>query len=71
MNKQLVQDIIKAGNKAIKVSSIKYTIYTKHDYYYVYDEVCYNDIYIHFIDDYDNDIILFYNKITGIKLSNI
>ena len=34
MNKQLIQDIIKVGNKAIKVSSIKYTIYTKHDYYY-------------------------------------
>ena len=71
MNKQLVQDIIKACNKAIKVSSIKYTIYTKHDYYYVYDEVYYNDIYIHFIDDYDNDIVLFYNKITDIKVSDI
>ena len=71
MNKQLIKDIIKVGNEAIKVSSIKYTIYTKHDCYYVYDEVYYNDIYIHFIDDYDNDIVLFYNKITGIKVSDV
>ena len=71
MNKHLVQDIINAGNKAIKVSSIKYTIYTKHKYYYVYDKVYYNGICIHFVDNYDNNITLFYNKITDIKVSNI
>ena len=72
MNKQLIKNIIKAGNKAIEVSSIKYIIETKNDAcYYVYDEVYYNDNYIEFVDDYDNDITLSYNEITGIKVSNI
>ena len=71
MNKQLVKNIIKAGNKAIEVSQIKYIIETKNDAYYVYDEVYYNDNYIEFVDDYDNDITLSYNEITGIKVSDI
>ena len=34
MNKQLIQDIIKAGNKAMDVVHIKYTIDTKDNHYY-------------------------------------
>ena len=72
MNKQLIQDIIKAGNKAIEVSSIKYIIETKnYGCYYVYDEVYYNGHYVEFVDDYDNGITLDYDEITGIKVCDI
>ena len=72
MNKQLIKDIIKIGNKAIEVSQIKYIIETKNDaYYYVYDKVYYNNDYIEFVDDYDNDITLSYDEINSIKVCDI
>ena len=35
MNKQLVQDIIKAGNKAMDIVHIKYTVDTKDNRYLI------------------------------------
>ena len=37
MNKQLIQDVIKAGNKAIDSAPVKYTVETKVENYQVYN----------------------------------
>ncbi len=71
MNKQLVQDIIKIGNKAIDTMSVKYVIETKDEYYYSYDRLYYDDNHVEFTDDFADDITLDYKDIIGIKLSNI
>lgn len=71
MNKQLIQDIIKAANKAIDSSSIKYTVETEYMTYYSYNELYYDDDYIEFEDDYDDEVVLSYEDIIGIRLGNI
>lgn len=71
MNKQLIQDIINAGNKAIKSSSIKYTVETKDMTYYGYDGLYYDDNHVEFTDDYDNEINLSYEDIVGIKIGDV
>ena len=43
MNKQLVQDIINAGNKAMNSVPVKYVVKTKDDKYYCYDGLYYDD----------------------------
>ena len=60
MNKQLVQDIIKAGNKAMDVVHIKYTVDTKDNRYYSY---C--GLY------YDDKISLSYEDIVGIRIGDV
>lgn len=71
MNKQLVQDIIKAGNKAIDSLLVKYTVETEYMTYYSYNGLYYNDDYIEFKDDYDDEVYLEYDKVVGIKVSDI
>nr|DAT58624.1 MAG TPA: hypothetical protein [Crassvirales sp.] len=71
INKQLIQEIINAGNKAIESSPVKYTIETKDMTYYGYDGLYYDNNHVEFVDDYDYDIVLEYDKITGIKVSDI
>lgn len=71
MNKQLIQDIIKAGNKAIESSSVKYTVETKDMTYYGYNGLYYDDNHVEFTDDYDDEINLSYKDIIGIKVSNL
>lgn len=71
MNKQLIQDIIKAGNKAIESSPVKYTVETKVENYQVYNGIYYDDNHIEFVDDYDDDINLAYEDIIGIKVSDV
>lgn len=71
MNKQLVQDIIKAGNKAIDSVPVKYTVETKVEYYQVYNGIYYDDNHIEFVDDYDDEVYLEYDKVVGIKVSDI
>ena len=71
MNKQLVQDIIEVGNKAMNVSLIKYTIDTKDNRYYNYSELYYDDNHVEFTDDYDDKISLAYDDIVGIRISDI
>lgn len=71
MNKQLIQNIIKVGNKAIEVSPVKYTVETKIENYQVYNGIYYDDNHIEFVDDYDDELYLEYDKITGIKVSDI
>ena len=71
MNKRLVQDIINAGNKAMDVAHIKYTIDTKHDRYYSYDGLYYDDNHVEFDDDYDDEISLSYEDIVGIRIGDV
>ena len=70
MNKQLVQDIINAGNKAMDISSVKYTVETKDIIYYSYDGLYYDNNHVEFDDDYDDKISLSYEDIVGIKIGN-
>ena len=71
MIKQLVQGIIKAGNKAIDSVPVKYTVETKIENYQVYNGIYYDDNRIEFVDDYDDEIALDYDKVVGIKVSDI
>lgn len=71
MNKQLVQDIIEVGNKAMNVALIKYTIDTKDNRYYSYSELYYDDNHVEFADDYDDEINLSYDDIIGIRVGEI
>lgn len=71
MNKQLVQDIIKAGNKAIDSVPVRYTIDTRDNFYYYYNRLYYDDNHVEFTDEYDNVINLSYEDITGIRVSNL
>lgn len=69
MNKQLVQDIIKAANKAMhNIVHVKYTIETKDDKYYGYDGLYYDDNHVEFTDDYDDEVNLSYEDIIGIRV---
>lgn len=71
MNKQLIQDIIKAGNKATDTMSVKYTVDTENERYYSYNGLYYDDNHVEFTDDYDDDITLAYEDIIGIRLGNV
>lgn len=71
MNKQLVQDIIKAGNKAMNIVPVKYVIKTKDDKYYCYDGLYYDDNHVEFNDDYDDEISLAYEDIIDIRIGEI
>lgn len=70
MIKQLIQDIIKAGNKAMDSIPVKYTVDTKDNRYYCYDGLYYDDNHIEFTDDYDDAINLSYEDIIGIRVGN-
>uniref|UniRef100_A0AAU8MIU3 Uncharacterized protein n=1 Tax=Geladintestivirus 4 TaxID=3233136 RepID=A0AAU8MIU3_9CAUD len=71
MIKQLIQDIIKAGNKAIESSSVRYTVDTEDNRYYCYNGLYYDDNHVEFTDDYNNKINLFYDDIVGIRIGDI
>lgn len=71
MNKQLVQDIIKADNKAIDSVAVRYTVDTEDNRYYSYNGLYYDDNHVEFTDDYDDDIKLSYEDIIGIRLGDI
>ena len=71
MNKQLVQDIIKAGNKAMDTLPVKYTVETKDMTYYSYDGLYYDDNHVKFADNYDDEIKLSYEDIVSIKIGNL
>ena len=69
MNRQLVQDIIKAGNKAIETVSIRYTVDTEDNRYYCYDGLYYDDNHIKFNDDYDDDYDYEYKETEELKFA--
>lgn len=71
MYKQLVQEIINAGNKAMDTVPVKYSVETKDMTYYGYDGVYYDDNHVEFVDDYDDEINLSYEDIIGIRVGKI
>lgn len=72
MNRQLVQDIIKAGNKVMNIVPVRYTVDTEDNRYYCYDGLYYDDNHVEFTDDYyDDNIKLFYEDIIGIRVGEI
>ena len=71
MNKQLVQDIINAGNKAMDSVSVRYVIRTKDDRYYCSDGLYYDDNHVEFTDDYNDNINLSYDDIIDIRIGEI
>ena len=71
MDKTLIQSIIAVTNKAIDTTSVKYTIETKDLSFNVYNGAYYDDNHVEFTDDYDDDVVLSYDEITGIKVSGI
>ena len=71
MNKQLVQDIIKAGNKAMDIVHVMYTVDTKDNRYYSYCWLYYDDNHVEFEDDYDDKISLSYEDIIGIRIGTL
>ena len=70
MNKQLVQETINAGNKAMDVVPVKYSVDTKYNHYNGYDGLYYDDTHVEFVDEYDNEINLSYEDIIGIRVGN-
>lgn len=71
MNKQLVQDIIKADNKAMNFVSVIYIIKTKDDKYYCYDGLYYDNNHVEFTNDFDGNINLSYEDIIDITISDV
>lgn len=71
MNKHLVQDVIKAGNKAMETVHVTYTVYTRDNKYYSYGGLYYDDNHVEFTDDYDDKINLSYEDIIGIRIGDI
>lgn len=71
MNKQLVQDIIKAGNKAMNSIPVIYTVDTEYNRYYCYDGLYYDDNHVEFTDYEDNEINLSYEDIIGIRVGDV
>ena len=67
MYKQLVQDIIKAGNKAMDSVPVKYTVDSKYNRYY---GLYYDDDNVEYDDEYDDEINLSYEDIIGIRVGN-
>lgn len=71
MDKTLIQNIIAVTNKAIDTTSVKYTVETKVENYQVYNGIYYDDNHIEFVDDYDDEVYLEYDKVVGINVSNL
>ena len=71
MDKILIQNIIAVTNKAIDSAPVKYTVETKVENYQVYNGIYYDDNHIEFVDDYDDEVYLEYDKVVGIKISDI
>lgn len=69
MNKQIVQEIINVGNKAMDIVPVNYTVDTKDNRYYGYDGLYYDDTHVEFVDEYDDEINLYYKDI-GIRVGN-
>lgn len=68
MNKQLIQAIVKVS---IDEPKVYYVIYTRDKSYNCYEEIDFSNDVIRFVDDVNNRIVLEYEDITGIKVTEI
>lgn len=68
MNKQLIQDVIKVS---VDEPKVYYVIETKDKSYNCYEEIALSNDVIRFVDDDNNRIVLEYEDITGIKVTEV
>lgn len=68
MKNQIVKDII---NVSIDEPKVYYVIYTRGKSYNCYGEIDLSNDVIRFVDDVNNSIVLEYEDITGIKVTEI
>ena len=68
MIKQLIQDIIKVS---VDEPKVYYVIETKDKSYNCYEEIALSNDVIRFVDDDNNRIVLEYEDITGIKVTEV
>lgn len=71
MNKQIIQKLINIANEAMKIEPTYIIIEVDKEYYNCYEEITVDEDHIGFVDDYDNKVVLDYNEITSVRLSNI
>ena len=68
MNKQIIKNIIKVS---VDEPKVYYVIYTRDKSYNCYGEIDLSNDVIKFVDDVNNIIVLEYEDITGIKVTEI
>lgn len=68
MNRQIINDII---NVSIDEPKVYYVIYTRGKSYNCYEGIDFSNDVIRFIDDVNNSIVLEYEDVTGIKVTEI
>ena len=68
MNKQIINDIIKIS---VDESKVYFAIETKDKSYNCYEEIDLSNDVIRFVDDINNEIVLEYEDVTGIKVTEI
>lgn len=68
MNRRVIKNIIKVSADEPKVY---YVIETKDKSYNCYEEIALDNDVIRFIDDDNNKIVLEYEDITGIKVTEV
>lgn len=71
MNKQIIQKLINIANEAMRIEPTYIIIEVDKEYYNCYEEITVDEDHIGFVDDDDNKVVLDYNEITSVKLSNI
>ncbi len=71
MNKQIIQKLINIANEAMRIEPTYIIIEVYKEYYNCYEEITVDEDHIGFVDDDDNKVVLEYNEITSVKLSNI
>ena len=68
MRNQIVKDIIKVS---VDEPKVYYVIYTRDKSYNCYEEITLSNDVIRFVDDINNIVVLEYEDITGIKVTEI
>lgn len=68
MNRQVIKNIIKVS---VDEPKVYYVIETKDKSYNCYEEITLSNDVIRFIDDDNNKIVLEYEDITGIKVTEV
>lgn len=68
MNRQTINDIIKVS---VDEPKVYYVIETKDKSYNCYEEIALSNDVIRFVDDDNNRIVLEYEDITGIKVTEV
>lgn len=71
MNKQIIQKLINIANEAMRIEPTYIIIEVDKEYYNCYEEITVDEDHIGFVDDDDNKVVLDYNEITSVRLSNI